>query len=275
MRIFVTGGTGFIGSHFLNKAFEAGYEVCAIRRPGSTPRVPLIEQPIWLERGLDSVEVADFEGIEAVVHLAAHSVNVPYDTLQNCLYWNVTVAMAMLDKARQAGVKRFVLAGSCFEYGRSGERYEFIPPDAPLEPTASYSTSKAAASIAAMGFAREHSLSHSILRIFQVFGEGELPTRLWPSLRKAALAGEDFPMSPGMQVRDFTPVELVAKRFCEELETPSPPGQPKVVNVGTGTPQTILQFAEEWWRRFGATGRVLPGRLPYRSGEVMRYVSLV
>lgn len=275
MRIFVTGGTGFIGSHFLNAAIAAGHELCAIRRSGSKPRVPLVSQPRWLERGMDTVEVEDFEGMEAVVHLAAHSPNVPYDTLPSCLYWNVTVAMTMLDKARQAGVKRFVLAGSCFEYGRAGERYEFIPPDAPLEPTSSYPTSKAAASIAAMGFAHEYTLCLSILRIFHVYGEGELQNRLWPSLRRAALAGEDFPMSTGMQVRDFTLVEFVARRFCEDLQVSPPPGQPRIINVGTGRPQTTLDFARGWWQRFNASGQLLPGRLPYRPGEVMRYVPLV
>jgi hypothetical protein len=50
------------------------------------------------------------------------------------------------------------------------------------------------------------------------------------------------------------------------------PGIPCVRNVGSGRPQTVRQFAERWWREFGAQGKLLIGDLPYRSDEVMRYV---
>ena len=110
-------------------------------------------------------------------------------------------------------------------------------------------------------------------RIFQVFGEGEQESRLWPSLRAAALAGRDYPMTPGEQVRDFTPVELVASHFADELERPAPPfGDPVIRHVAAGNPCTTKGFAEYWWRKWGATGHLLPGALPYRLGEVMRYV---
>jgi len=89
-----------------------------------------------------------------------------------------------------------VVVGSCFEYGRSGEWYEFIPPDAPLEPTQTYPASKAAASVAFYQLAVELNLRLSIHRIFQVFGEGEVESRLWPSLRKAAASGADLEMTP-------------------------------------------------------------------------------
>jgi len=220
----------------------------------------------------DRLEPEHISDIDVVVHLAAHSTNVPYDTLENCLYWNLTVSLRMLERAFQAGVKRFVLAGTCLEYGRAGERYEFIPVTAPLEPTQSYPASKAAASVAALGFAAEKHVSLSILRPFQVYGEGELATRLWPSLRAAALAGRDFPLTPGEQVRDFISVQKVAARFLAELASPPPEGQPRIVNVGTGVPRTLRDFAEDSWRQFGSTGRLLIGALPYRPNEVMRFV---
>ena len=170
-------------------------------------------------------------------------------------------------------MKRFVVAGSCFEYGRAGERYEFIPPDAPLEPTLSYPTSKAAASVAFVGFAAEIGMELSIHRIFQVFGEGESENRLWPSLRRAALAGEDFAMSPGEQVRDFVPVEQVAASLLTACShRPAEAGRACIENIGTGRPQTVRQFAEHWWAKWQATGTLHFGVKPYRDGEVMRYV---
>jgi len=271
MRVLVTGGTGFVGSHFLNQAMAAGYEIVALRRPGARSRVPLLKEPEWLERPLDELREEDFDQVKVVVHLAAHSANVPYDTLENCLRWNVLAPLRMAQVAHAAGVPRFIVAGSCFEYGRSAERYEFVPTDAPLEPTASYPTSKAAASVAFIGFAQEKALSLSVLRIFQVYGPGELDSRFWPSLKRTAERDEDMPMSPGEQIRDFVHVEEVARQFVEELAANVPAGQPVIRNVGTGKPMSLRAFAEHWWSTWQAKGRLLIGAVPYRAGEVMRF----
>lgn len=272
MKIFVTGGTGFIGSHFLVKALASGHEVIALKRMGSSPRIGLQAQPRWLAKEMPEVMVEDFRGSQTLVHLAAHSANVPYDTLGECLRWNVFESCNLFEKAILAGVRRFIVAGSCFEYGKSGGRYDFIPVNAPLEPTQSYPISKAAASIALAGLAREKNLEMLIVRIFQVFGEGELESRFWPSLRKAALAGRDFPMTAGEQVRDFIPVEQVADAFISALtRNDLRPGEPKVENLGTGQPQTLRNFAEHWWNKWGAKGKLLFGAVPYRNCEVMRY----
>lgn len=267
------GGTGFIGSHFLNAAFRAGHEVIALRRPDSKPRVPLLQEPQWVEGELDGKYAASMEGCEVLVHFAAHTPNPPYDTLERCLYWNLTASLSSFNRAADVRITKFLVAGSCFEYGRSGERYDFIPVDAPLEPTMTYPTSKAAASIAFHGWAVERNLYLQILRIFQVFGEGELETRLWPSLRRAALAREDYPMTPGGQVRDFISVDEVAAAFIKALKFDGvEPGKPLFKNVGTGKPQTVLEFAQYWWKHWGAKGTLKPGAIPYRDNEVMRFV---
>ena len=66
-----------------------------------------------------------------LVHLAAHTGNVPYDTLANWLQWNLVAVLSLVEQARLAGIERFIIAGSCFEYGLSGEYYERIPTTAP------------------------------------------------------------------------------------------------------------------------------------------------
>ena len=272
MKIFVTGGTGFIGTHFLRSALTEGHSVTALRRLGSQPRLALAHEPRWLEVSMDKLEAKHFAGHEVLVHLAAHSANAPYDTLENCLHWNVTIAMRMAAKAHKGGISTFLVAGSCFEYGLSGERYDFIPTDAPVEPTQSYPISKAAASIAWAGFAREKQASVSILRIFQVYGEGEPSGRLWPSIRAAALSGKDYALTPGEQVRDFIPVQEVARQFVDALKHSAPPGKPMISHIGTGHPQTVAEFASTIWRESRASGRLLIGQLPYRENEVMRFV---
>jgi nucleoside-diphosphate-sugar epimerase len=274
MKIFLTGGTGFIGSHFLKQALEQGHDVIALRRPGSQPRIALNQQPVWLDGALDGDHRPSLVGVDVLVHLASHTPNPPYDTLDKCLYWNVFASVQLARHAAEQGVKHFIVAGSCFEYGRAAEHLPELDVDAPLEPTLSYPTSKAAASIAFFGLARELNLNLKLLRIFQVFGEGEKATRLWPSLRKAALAGQDFPMSGGEQLRDFVAVEEVASQFLQALDfSSSLPGQPIVGHVTAGQTQTLLDFAQYWWTYWGAKGKLVVGAVPYRRGEIMRLVS--
>ncbi len=276
MKIFLTGGTGFVGSHVIDQAHAAGHEVVALRRPGSRTRIALQREPRWVDGDLDADHAEALRGCEVFVHLASHTPNPPYDTLERCLYWNVYASIKLAEQARAAGIDRFLVAGTCFEYGRAAERYEAIPTDAPLEPVISYPVSKAAASVAFLALGRQPGVRLQLSRIFQVYGEGEQATRLWPSLRRAAQAGEDFPMSPGEQVRDFVRVEDVAAHFVQSLGCEHvTPGEPRIRHVASGQPQRLIDFAGHWWRHWGATGRLIPGAVPYRPGEVMRLVPAV
>jgi nucleoside-diphosphate-sugar epimerase len=276
MRLFVTGGTGFIGSHFLAGALASGHEVLALKRPGSTPRVTLKVEPEWLEGELTDDWHTALRECDALVHFAAAGVNPSKATWESCFRTNVTDSLKLWMRAIEAGITKFVVSGSCFEYGRAGERYEFIPPDAPLEPTGPYHSSKAAATMAAIGLAVDRKVSMAILRPFHVFGpEEKAEYRFWPSLVRAAQRGEDFPMTLGEQIRDFVPVELVARAFLLAAQRPPGPGHPTVENVGSGQPQSLREFAEKWWKQFNAQGRLIIGALPYRPDEVMRYVPLL
>lgn len=274
MKLLVTGGTGFVGTHVLQQALAAGHEVVALRRPGSRPRLALPQQPRWVDLPLDAAVPAEvLRGVDVLVHLAAHTPNPPYDSFERCLYWNVAAPLGLAEQAHAAGVERFVVAGSCFEYGSGAARHEFIPVDAPLEPELSYPASKAAASVAFAGFARRCRVRLQILRIFHVYGEGEAAARLWPSLRAAALAGHDFEMSPGEQVRDFVEVGEVARQFVAALAFDRvEPGQPCVRHVASGRHVTLAEFARRWWEHWGARGELRVGALPYRDGELMRLV---
>ena len=274
MKIAVTGGTGFIGSHFIKQALAAGHSVKAIRRSAaSQPCITIGLQSDWLNRQLDEVSSEELQGCEVLVHFAAHSVQYPFDSLANCLRWNLTAVLSLFEQARLADIRRYIVAGSCFEYGRTGEYYDSIPTDALLEPTNSYAASKAAASIALCQWAEEYQLSLEILRIFHVYGEGEAQTRFWPSLRRAAFAGEDFPMTAGEQIRDFIPVEKVASVFLERsMKRDLDSYNSRIYNVGTGEPCSLISFAQHWWTEWNAKGDLLIGTIPYRGNECMRYV---
>lgn len=276
MKIFLTGGTGFIGSHFINVAHESDLELLALKRsPKSEPRIHLEKEPEWLQKTMEEVTEEDLNGVSVLVHLAAHSANVPYDTLENCIQYNVLEPLNLFRKAVLAGVGYFVVAGSCFEYGAAGERYDYIPVDAPLEPTQTYPTSKAISSLVFRQFALETGVKLSYHRIFQVYGDGELESRLFPSLKQAALSGEDFAMTKGDQVRDFINVEDVAQQLVSSVYKVYSDSSKNAVtfhNLASGTPQSARTFCEYWWGKWKASGKLLLGLIPYREGEVMRYV---
>jgi nucleoside-diphosphate-sugar epimerase len=274
MRIFVTGGTGFIGSHFMKLALEAGHHLVALRRPGSAPVIQLPKEPEWLHAPLDDVPEEHFSRCDALVHFAAQGVSPQPTSWGQAFDINVRQSLELFERAAKSGVPHLIACGSCFEFGRSGERYDFIPPDAPLEPIGPYAASKAAFSLSIQAMARSTAAAFTILRPFHVFGEGQHSDNFWPSLRHAAIEGVDFPMSPGEQLRDYLPVEDTAAAFLERALSQPKPGFTQK-NLGSGTPVSLQEFAAKWWQVWGASGRLLPGELAYRRNEVMRFVPLI
>jgi len=276
MKLFITGGAGFIGSYVVQQALAVGHTVTALRLPGESPKIPLSIQPRWVDGSLADDWTAELRGVEGIIHLAAVGVSPQQATWEQLFRVNVLQSMQLMSAAVAGGVKRFIICGSCFEYGLSGEKYDFIPVAAPLKPANAYAASKAAATMAALALGVEHKVELAVLRPFHVFGEGQHPSNFWPSLKKAALAGEDFPMTLGEQMRDFVSVERLAAFFVGAVSrTDLQPGMPVIENLGSGQPQTLRAFAEHWWQHWGAKGQLLPGAIPYRANEVMRYVPLI
>ncbi len=267
MNIFLTGGTGFVGSNFLEIILTEDYSVKALKRLGSKTAFTLSKEPIWIEGSLDINKPGLFHNTDVFVHLASHSTNPPYDNLDNCLYWNVLAPIKLASQAASEGVENFLIAGSCSEYGVSAEDGE-LSVSSPLEPNLSYSTSKAASSIAFKGLCRDLGLKLRLLRFFHVFGEGEPENRFWPSLKKAALAGNDFSMSEGDQIRDFIHVRDVSKALVKALDfSDIKKGIPHVAHVASGNPQTLLDFAKSQWRELNGCGELNTGQIPKRRNE--------
>ncbi len=274
MKLFVTGATGFIGSHFVKLALEAGHDVIASHRASST--VLPAQGVSWLQTDLDALSPEQLAGSEVLIHLAAAGVSPKQASRAELLYWNVTVPQSLLEKAKAAGVRRAVIAGSFAEYGRSAEHYDLIPPDAPLLPTTAYAASKAACFAASHATAIEIGLELCYLRIFSAFGEGQFIGNFWPALRLAAQTGKDFLMTAGEQVRDFVPVDYVASEFLyAATRTGVSTAVPQVWNVGSGMPTTLRDFAQFWWKEWNASGTLQIGATPYRPNEIMRYVPLI
>ena len=113
MKLLVTGATGFVGSHFLNECSRRNWTTLALKRsPESITRVPLLSEPTWISKPLLDVCESDFLGVDIIVHLAAHTPNVPYANLADSIYHNVTVPLNVFEKARRSGVSKFVVIGT-------------------------------------------------------------------------------------------------------------------------------------------------------------------
>ena len=230
-----------------------------------------------MTKPIKELEVIDFNGIDVLIHLASHSVQYPFDTLENNIRYNVIEPLEMFEKAVKAGVHKFLVTGSCFEYGLSGEKFDFIPTYAPLEPTNDYATSKAMSFLGFKQFALNNKVKLSYQRIFHAFGEGQPENRLWPSIRKAALAGDDLKLTLGEQIRDFVPVEEVSSQLilsCNSIELLTS-NKVKIQNIGSGEPKSISEFAKYWWDFWEAKGKLKFGSIPYRENEIMRFVPML
>ena len=274
MRILLTGGTGFIGSHLLKELLQVDHYVVALRRPGSLPVIQLQHQPLWLESSLFDLNANDLEGFDVVIHLASAGVSPQKASWQELQQINVAAGLHLIQLAHDAGVRRFVAAGTCFEYGTESQAWDCIPPNASLKPITPYGSSKAAGFLMLEAFAKANPMEFFYGRIFTAYGEGQFSGNLWPSLRQTAIAGNDFPMTDGENIRDFIPVADVARHLrtaAERRDIQS--DQPLVVNIGSGYGLRVVDFAQQQWQHFGATGSLQPGAIRGRPDQMQRCVA--
>src|SRR3954464_15637445 len=147
MRVLVTGHLGYIGTVLTPMLVRAGHEVvgldsdlysrCTYSAGGKIPQVPMIC------KDTRDVEASDLIGFDAVLHLAALS-NDPLGNLRPELTDEINhrASVRIAEIAKHAGVRRFVFASSCSNYGKAGE--EMIDETAALNPVTAYGESKVA-----------------------------------------------------------------------------------------------------------------------------------
>lgn len=276
MKYFVTGGTGFIGSHLINYLLATGHDLVATYRTHNTTRIPLTKQPMWIKRELDSITTEDLRGCDVVVNLASAGMpnNPEKVSFERMYFYNVTCLVTLMSAAREAGVKKMLLCSTFKEYGASAADYDFIPTTAELKPTTAFSCSRVSAFMAAKAFSLAFPVDIEYVRFFNVYGDGENALDLWTALKNAAYAGQDFYMTGGEQIRDYIHISEVVSRLEEIGRSDVSPGI-KVSHIASGTPVRLRDFADAWWKQWGATGTLRYGVLPYRPYESMRIVAAV
>jgi UDP-glucose 4-epimerase len=273
VKVLVTGGAGFIGSHIVQRMLDLDHEVVVLDNfsTGRRSNIESVLSEIDVHEGdvgnLEHVEQA-VAGCDAVFHQAAlpsvpRSIADPLSSHQA----NATGTLNVLVGARDAGARRVVIASSSSVYGSVPDlpKHESMP-TLPMSP---YAVSKLAAESYCRSWFDLYGLETVALRYFNVFGPRQDPLSAYaavvPRFIAAYAAGEPpVIFGDGKQSRDFTYVDNVLDANIGALESPSAPG--RVYNIACNDSVTLNELAHELRELMGAEAR--PVHAAPRPGEV-------
>ena len=245
MRILVTGGAGFIGSHLAERLLREGHEVRILDSfaTGRRSNLDALDGVELVEGDIQSYERAHTAvlGCDYVLHQAALP-SVPrsiQDPLTSAAV-NTTGTLNVLLAARDAGVRRVVFASSSSVYGASTALPKLE--EMPALPISPYAVSKLAAESYCRVFSQVYSLECVALRYFNVFGPRQDPQSQYaavvPRFITAALQGQrPVVFGDGEQSRDFTYIDNVVDANLLALTAPDAVGE--VFNVACGERYTL------------------------------------
>ncbi len=295
MRILVTGGAGYIGSHTCVELLDAGHDVVVVdnlanSKEESLRRVQAITgRPLTFYRAdlLDRSSLRDIfqrEPIDAVIHFAGlkavgESVQQPLSYYHN----NITGTVILAEVMAESGVKSIVFSSSATVYG--DPRSVPIREDFPLGPTNPYGRTKwMIEQILSDLHASDPSWNVILLRYFNPIGAhksgsiGEdpqgIPNNLLPYIAQVAvnrlpelmIFGNDYPTPDGTGVRDYIHVVDLARGHLHALQRHAGGSGVAVYNLGTGRGYSVLEVVAAFER---ASGRKIPYRITARrEGDI-------
>lgn len=278
MILAITGGSGFIGSHVVTMALSGGHTVRALYRKPTPPSFPANPRLVWIRGDIASAKSWDelLAGCDALIHLGASGVANLNDAF-DAVHTNLPAHAYLLQAAARHGVQRLVVAGSCFEYGRVGERIgnRGLLESDPLDPVNAYAAAKAAATLLLRPLTRDLGLQCFILRPFHIYGSGEMPSRLIPSVIRAALSGSPIRTTDGRQIRDLVHVDDVAEAFLRATTVKWAQTEPGtcVLNLSSGLQTPLRSVIELLVRGCGRDPSLIEfGAVAHRPHEMWRLV---
>ena len=281
MRVLVTGGAGFIGSHYVRQVLTGAYPYLA------NAEVIVLDKLTYAGSETNLAPVADSErmrfvrgdicdaelvrslmpGIDLVVHFAAES-HVDRSILgaADFVLTNVVGTQTMLDAAMSAGVGKFVHVSTDEVYG-SIERGSWTE-EYPLEPNSPYSASKASSDVLARSYHRTYGLPVCVTRCSNNYGPYQFPEKVIPLFLTNLLDGRKIPLyGDGLYVRDWLHVD----DHCAGIQLVAESGKAgEVYNIGGGTELTNRELTEKLLGAVGADESMVE-RVADRKGHDRRY----
>jgi len=258
VKVLLTGAAGFIGSHVARALVREGQEVHALVLPeDDTWRLQDIASSLHFIRGsiLDPSFVVAPAPFELGVHLAWHVEPGKYLHASENKDW-VEASLRLARALQTAGCRRFVAAGSCFEYAPGK------PPQDESYPTAP-STLYAQSKLKLFHALQSLDLELAWVRFFYLYGPQEDPRRLVPVVINSLLRNQEAKLVPGDRVRDFLHVEDVAGGVCAVARSQLT----GAVNVASGVPVTVREIALKIGEMIERADLVKIGALPYPASE--------
>jgi len=274
MRLLVTGGAGFIGSHFVDHVVGLGGQVVVVDdlSGGRVDNLPTHRSVELVKKNFRTCEARDFTGsFDALVHLAAlPSVVTSWEQPMQAHESNLSLTLHAITLANELRIERIVFASSAAVYGKAAE----VPTkeSSQLGPSSPYGLQKQTSERYGQLFAEALGLSFVSLRFFNVFGPRQSPSSPYSGVISQLLAAIRKGLSgnitaDGEQTRDFIYVKDVAAALQAAVTKISNEISWLVLNIGTGIPTSILKLRHEMIQFFPDADKV-PIFLPIAPGDI-------
>ena len=268
MKIFLTGGTGFIGRNFIKIASKSNYIFALTRKK----RNKSIKNVKWIYGNIGDDLKRYLKKSDVLIHLAAEGVLNKNISFNDCFNTNVSESLKLLSNSYKAGCHKWIIVGSSSEYGNSLRKNKPISKDDYLEPLDNYSISKMILGKIAFGLAEQWKIKLLYFRLFPVYGFGENKNRLMPLLKFASKNKKNFILkNPNARI-DFSDVTDVCKTILEACYAKS---NTKVYSecwhIASGEKQTVKNFVINQWNLMHSKGKVIISKKPIKN--VLHHIS--
>ena len=216
MKIFLTGATGFLGKNFAQAALKKGHFIFAPTRKKKNKKIKNLK---WLNGDFDKNWKNELKKSDVLVHMAAAGVNNKKTPSKKIFEVNVFKSIKLLDYAIESNCLNWLILGSSSEYGKTSQKEKKLSKFSKTLPISDYGISKTIFAKMSIHMSKKYSCNCRIMRVFPVYGPGEKPNRLWPSLVKAAKNGKNFYINNPNEKRDFNHVNYVSNVLLNEASS--------------------------------------------------------